>query len=97
MGGFHNQIDVSWGACKKPIDKVRRTGSVLKSFLTSQPRKKKHALSTEISRREHHPLVFLENTEQMDDIVMNQKPETETASLKSSFFIAKKTQEEKLV
>lgn len=33
----------------------------------------------------------------MDDIVMNQKPETETASLKSSFFIAKKTQEEKLV
>ena len=23
-----------------------------------------------------HPLVFLQNTEQMDDIVMNQKPET---------------------
>lgn len=48
----------------------------LKNFPTSQPRKKKHALSTEISRREHHPLVFLENTEQMDDIVVNQKPET---------------------
>ena len=40
LGGFHNQIDVSWGACKKPFVKVRRTGSVLKSFLTSQPREK---------------------------------------------------------
>ena len=47
-----------------------------KTFLLASL-EKKHALPTEISRREYHPLVFLENTEQMDDIVMNQKPETE--------------------